>query len=91
MSATDKDGDFVTYRIVSGDVDRYFIDSSGIIYLIHSLRGTRDDSNRLIVTATDTGSPSRSRNATVSQPPIDCGVMSQYQTITVLLFLISRC
>ena len=66
VKATDAESSFVTYNLIGGDTNRYFILNSGMIYVGQSLKGVNDNRDELIVRATDTGIPSRSTNATVS-------------------------
>lgn len=68
VEAADADGDVITYTI-SGSSRRYFVDNSGVVYLIQSLGATTDIRNEFIVTATDNGTPSRSTNITVCLLP----------------------
>lgn len=68
VDATDRDNHFIVYSMVGGNTDRYYIDSSsGVIYLSQSLRGINVDKESLIIEATDSGTPSRSTNVTVSR------------------------
>ena len=66
VSATDVDGDSVTYSILQGNFQRYFVHgSTGVIYLIKSLLGTNLNQDSLVIQATDSGIPGRTRNASV--------------------------
>lgn len=66
VRATDSDGNFITYSLVSGDTNRYFIDNSGVIYVTESLIGNNDNRDSLIVMASDSGNPPRNATASVS-------------------------
>lgn len=66
ISATDRDGDIISYVIVTGNSQRYFINNQGTIYLIQSLQGTTETRDQLTVAAVDSGSPSRQQNVSVT-------------------------
>ena len=65
VQAIDSDGGFLSYSLISGDTNRYFIDNSGAIYLTESLIGTNDNRDGLIVMASDSGTPPRNANISV--------------------------
>lgn len=88
VSANDAESDVLSYSLIGGDTDKYFILNSGVIHVSVSLIALGDSRDELVVMATDSGTPSRNATATVRRynvPSITCYSLRKFNSTWTFL------